>query len=94
MHSKYQNTYQVTLGTQNLTPIMSMTDLYRFLRLLTLLPRPIQIFKYEYHTDIDTDFLNPIPYGISIPAMPPQLKTYLGLIDSNFFIHTNKTMSN
>ena len=26
---------------------------------------------------------------------PPQLKTYLGLlIDSNFFIHTNKTMSN
>ena len=24
----------------------------------------------------------------------PQLKTYLGVIDSNFFIHTNKTMSN
>ena len=25
---------------------------------------------------------------------PPQLKTYLGVIDSNFFIHSNKTMSN
>ena len=25
---------------------------------------------------------------------PPQLKTYLRVIDSNFFIHTNKTSQN
>ena len=37
-------------------------------------------------------YLFPIPYGISIPAM--QLKTCLGVIDPNFFIHTNKPMSN
>ena len=40
------------------------------------------ISKLKINTEI-----NPIPYGISIPAM-------LGVIDSNFFIHTNKTMSN
>ena len=42
-----------------------------------------------------TLIFNPIPYGISIPAMlPPQLKTCLGVIDSIIFVHTNKPMSN
>ena len=35
-------------------PIYTDTDSHRFLGLLTL---PIPIFKYEYHTDTNTDFL-------------------------------------
>ena len=61
----------------------------------------LKAYIAKFSNGLNVNF-NPIPYGISFPAMlrgggmkfTPQLKTYLGLIDSNFFIHTNKTMSN
>ena len=37
--------------------------------------------------------INPIPYGISIPAMLRGLKSHLGVIDSNFLLHTLEPMS-
>ena len=54
----------------------------------------LKAYIAKFSNGLNVNF-NPIPYGISIPAMLRlQLKTYLGVIDSNLFIHTNKTLSN
>ena len=47
----------------------------------------------EHLTLFPTAYPFPLCYGGGCFS-PPQLETYLGVIDSNFFIHTNKTMSN
>ena len=65
-------------------------------------PVLLQIPIYTRLISIVSKPINPISYSISIPTMlrgagvkfTPQLKTHLGVIDSNFIKHTYKPMSN